>query len=56
MKVTIIVEDSPAKLAEKINFFIKDLDQGQILDIKFTTDVDNDVGSWYNAMIIYDKD
>ena len=54
MKVTIIIDNNPQALAEKINFFIKDLDQGQMLDIKFTTDLtDNEAG--YNAMIIYDK-
>ncbi len=55
MKVSIIVEDNPATLAEKINFFIKDMHPDKLIDIKFTTDVDNDVGSWYNAMIIYDN-
>ena len=55
MRVSIITENSPARLAEKINFFIKEMDQGQILDIKFTTDL-GEVESWYNAMIIYDKD
>ena len=52
MKVTIIVESNAPALAEKINFFIKGMDQGQILDIKFTTDA-GDMENWYNAMIIY---
>ena len=54
MKITVIVENSSVRLAEKVNFFIKGMDQGQILDIKFTTDV-TELQSWYNAMIIYDK-
>jgi len=54
LKVSIIVEDNPATLAEKINFFIKDIEAEDLLDIKFTTDV-TDQESWYNAMIIYDK-
>lgn len=54
MRVTIIVEDNPATLAEKINFFVKELTYDQLIDIKFTTDF-TDNGSWYNAMIIYDK-
>jgi len=55
LRVSIIVEDSPSLLAEKVNFFIKDMTEDNLVDIKFTTDVDNDVGSWYNAMIIYKK-
>lgn len=54
MRVTIIIENNPATLAERVNFFIKELTYDQLIDIKFTTDV-GDMESWYNAMIIYDK-
>ena len=54
MRVSIIVEDSPAKLSEAVNFFIADITREKLVDIKFTTDV-TDTESWYNAMIIYDK-
>lgn len=54
MKVTVIIENNPATLAERVNFFIKDMNSDVLVDIKFTTDV-GDMESWYNAMIIYKK-